>query len=371
MLISLVLNVNINKLNNFNFKKNFIKYFSSNREGKEGFNDKEWEKLLENLGNDTNVTDDIRNSIEQIVVSFNQININISQSTTLNQGIINNITREEDDPNIITNIEENLISSSDYNFIEQGAQLPSVIDNTNLEGTGTVDSISSLVTFVDVNEYNSNTVLEFFTVERITNAPSLLRQERAELPSPEVKLSTIDLGEQASIRINEARETMEQTIIHFNNILKTKEILLNKMQQQHKFTAQHLNENIQQMMNSATQAHEQASSIIDNISNSDNLNLFTNLFNSFANNLPIKLITYTATGVIGVTLLVFVGSYVLKYNLLATAITSTNVPAPTITINTQSNTSHSGFFSRIGERIVKLLDIFIDYLKDVDIRKYK
>lgn len=355
-------------MNNLNLNRNYIKYFSSD---KGGSNDKEWEKLLENMENDPLINDDLRNSIESIVASFHQLNMNLNQSALSNQNTITNITREEDDPNFIRNIEEDEIPSSNSTLTEQDT---GVLDNTNLEGTGTIDAISSLATIVDVTEYNSNSILEAFSVEMRTNAPSLLRQHRSMPSTIDTNIPVIDLGEAASTRITETRETIEQTIIHFNNILKTKEILLNKMQKQHSFTAQNLSENIQSLTERTSQAYEQAQTAIDNIANPENLNLFTTIFNLFADHLPIRLITYCGTGLVALSLFLFVGKYVLKYNLLFTMPTSiaATPSSPPITVNVQPNTSHAGFFSRVGDRIIKLLDIFVDYLKNENTRsKYK
>jgi hypothetical protein len=352
ILINFVFHINI-KRNSFNLvlNKNFIKYFSGKKDKDE------WDKLLGNLNKDANMDDDLKNSIEQIVSSFREFNNVINQSTILNQGSIRNITREEDDPNVSLSIEE-----------EQNILPSNISDNINLEGTGTVESISSLSTLVDVNVFNSNNVLEFFTIERLTNSSSLASTSNIITSSHPINtvLPTTDLGEQANICINEVRETMETTIIHFNNIINTKQTLLNKMQQQSVTVNQNLTENIQNMASTTRQAYEQAQSTIDNISNPDNLGLFTTIFNFFANHLPIKLITYTATGLVGVTLLICVGKYVLKYNLLASINTT-----PSLTTFIAADTTHASFFSRIGDRIIKLFDLFVEHLNEVKIRKYK
>lgn len=330
------------------------------------------------------MSDDLKTSIEQIAADFGRLNQtlrNLGSRSNTNQTQISNtnITREEDDIGINRSINDSNVEINELSSIDESSF---VIENTNLENTGNFQSIETLASYVDMTEYNSNNVLEMFTVERLTNQLSLADRPSHIINNTNISgnLSTIELGEQATLHINETRETIENSVEHFNSIIKTKTILLNKMKEQSIITSQRLNDNIEEITSRVAENHEQAQNTINNISNPDNLNLFSTIFNLFANNLPVKLLVYSTIGVVGVTLFIYVGKYILKYNLLATINlnTSTNISQPpVIGIGSQQVNTPATFFSRIGDRIVKLVDIFISYLEnknsdtDIGLKKYK
>jgi hypothetical protein len=166
---------------------------------------------------------------------------------------------------------------------------------------------------------------------------------------------------------------MDLSIENFNNLLKSKKILIEQMKKQN------MTENIQNMVKKTEEIHNEAQNTLDNITNPENLNIFSTIFNNLAQtlNLPINLITYGIGTAVGVTLLI--GKFFFRYNLLGiigNLVTNTTTTSPTITLpevghQQAANMSSSSFFSRIGDRIIKLVDIFIEHMSKVEYHKYK
>jgi len=174
---------------------------------------------------------------------------------------------------------------------------------------------------------------------------------------------------------------MDLSIENFNNLLKSKKILIEQMKKQTITTKQNMTENIQNMVKKTEEIHNEAQNTLDNITNPENLNIFSTIFNNLAQtlNLPINLITYGIGTAVGVTLLIGIGKFFFRYNLLGiigNLVTNTTTTSPTITLpevghQQAANMSSSSFFSRIGDRIIKLVDIFIEHMSKVEYHKYK
>jgi hypothetical protein len=191
---------------------------------------------------------------------------------------------------------------------------------------------------------------------------------------PESYIPVPNLNDEAHIRVRETHEIINISLDKFNNMIKTQKELVKKFNEKNINVQQNMQENVQTMIDTTEQVHNNAQNTLDNITNPENLNLFTNLFNFLARSLGINvnLITYGVGAVIGVTVLIGIGNFIFRYNVLSFFKPTTAILPPSITTETQpSQASTNTFFSRIGERIIKLVDLFIEKMSKIEYRKYK